>query len=134
MTNKRWILWSVLAIVALLLIGAGFTLNNFIQAYILGTRQLTEETRVIMSVNPGFGGQTFISGSLEKVRQLKQILTDRHSQALIEIDGGVNGSSFYHSLDHARDIIPIDSMNDASSFHGRTEPALLSGALDDCLV
>ena len=45
-------LYLLLAIVALVLIGAGFTLNNFIQAYVLGTRRLTEETRVIVSVNP----------------------------------------------------------------------------------
>ena len=45
---------------------------------------------LIMSVNPGFGGQSFIEHSLEKVRKLKQLITTTHSQTLIEIDGGVN--------------------------------------------
>lgn len=45
---------------------------------------------LIMSVNPGFGGQSFIEHSLEKVRKLKQLITATGSQTLIEIDGGVN--------------------------------------------
>lgn len=45
---------------------------------------------LIMSVNPGFGGQSFISNSLDKVRLLKQMITSRKLSALIQIDGGVN--------------------------------------------
>lgn len=45
---------------------------------------------LIMSVNPGFGGQSFIEHSVEKVRKLKHLITTTHSQTLIEIDGGVN--------------------------------------------
>lgn len=45
---------------------------------------------LIMSVNPGFGGQTFIEHSLEKVKKLKQLITDTRSNTLIEVDGGVN--------------------------------------------
>lgn len=45
---------------------------------------------LIMSVNPGFGGQSFIEHSLEKVKNLKQLITATHSNTLIEIDGGVN--------------------------------------------
>lgn len=44
---------------------------------------------LIMSVNPGFGGQTFIPSALKKIRQLKTMLSRAHSQALIEVDGGV---------------------------------------------
>jgi ribulose-phosphate 3-epimerase len=44
----------------------------------------------IMSVNPGFGGQKFIEHTYEKVRQLKKMIVDANSKALIEIDGGVN--------------------------------------------
>lgn len=44
---------------------------------------------LIMSVNPGFGGQKFIFETLYKIRQLKQLLIDRNSKALIEVDGGV---------------------------------------------
>lgn len=44
----------------------------------------------IMSVNPGFGGQKFIEHSLEKVRELRELITRSGSKALIEVDGGVN--------------------------------------------
>jgi ribulose-phosphate 3-epimerase len=44
----------------------------------------------VMSVNPGFGGQKFIEHTFEKVRQLKKMIVDSGSKALIEIDGGVN--------------------------------------------
>lgn len=45
---------------------------------------------LIMSVNPGFGGQKFIQNALYKVEQLKHLINRRGSQALIEVDGGVN--------------------------------------------
>jgi len=45
---------------------------------------------MIMSVNPGFGGQKFIPNSLDKIRTLRKMLQDRGLEALIEIDGGVN--------------------------------------------
>ncbi len=45
---------------------------------------------LIMSVNPGFGGQKFITHSLAKIRELKELITRTGSQALIEVDGGVN--------------------------------------------
>ena len=44
---------------------------------------------LIMSVNPGFGGQTFIPGTADKVRRCRQLLGGTGSRALIEIDGGV---------------------------------------------
>jgi ribulose-phosphate 3-epimerase len=45
---------------------------------------------LIMSVNPGFGGQRFIPSSLEKVAQLREMIDRRGSTTLIQIDGGVN--------------------------------------------
>ena len=45
---------------------------------------------LLMSVNPGFGGQSFIPNSLKKVKQLKELITNSNSHALIEVDGGVN--------------------------------------------
>ena len=45
---------------------------------------------LIMSVNPGFGGQTFIPSSLEKIRALRNMLQDRGLSTLIQVDGGVN--------------------------------------------
>ena len=45
---------------------------------------------LIMSVNPGFGGQTFIPGSLDKIKALRKMIDDRGFSTLIQIDGGVN--------------------------------------------
>ncbi|HLV42333.1 MAG TPA: ribulose-phosphate 3-epimerase [Brumimicrobium sp.] len=45
---------------------------------------------LIMSVNPGFGGQKFIPHAVEKVRALKALITEAKAETLIEVDGGVN--------------------------------------------
>lgn len=45
---------------------------------------------LVMSVNPGFGGQSFIRHSLEKVRKVHQLIESTHSNTIIEVDGGVN--------------------------------------------
>ena len=45
---------------------------------------------LLMSVNPGFGGQTFITNTLEKTRRLRELISRSGSKAIIEIDGGVN--------------------------------------------
>ncbi|MFT4094823.1 MAG: ribulose-phosphate 3-epimerase [Niabella sp.] len=51
----------------------------------------------LMSVNPGFGGQKFIAYTLEKIRQLKKMITERNLDVLIEVDGGV-------TLENAKEI------------------------------
>jgi ribulose-phosphate 3-epimerase len=45
---------------------------------------------LVMSVNPGFGGQTFIPHSLDKLRRVRALLADVGSSAAIEVDGGVD--------------------------------------------
>lgn len=45
---------------------------------------------LVMSVNPGFGGQSFIDNSLDKVREIKRMITEKGLDTLIQIDGGVN--------------------------------------------
>lgn len=45
---------------------------------------------LVMGVNPGFGGQKFIEHTVEKVRELRELIRLTHSDALIEVDGGVN--------------------------------------------
>jgi len=52
----------------------------------------------VMSVNPGFGGQKFIPATLSKIKQLKQLIIEKQSSALIEVDGGV-------TLENAASII-----------------------------
>lgn len=48
---------------------------------------------LLMSVNPGFGGQTFIEQSVDKVRRLRQMIDTQGSHALIEVDGGVQAET-----------------------------------------
>ena len=48
---------------------------------------------LIMSVNPGFGGQKFITNALDKISLLKTQIRNRHATALIEVDGGVNSTT-----------------------------------------
>ena len=45
---------------------------------------------LIMSVNPGFGGQSFIMNAVKKVKQLREMIKNSSSKAIIEVDGGVN--------------------------------------------
>lgn len=46
---------------------------------------------LLMSVNPGFGGQEFLSLIYEKVRELRQMIDEKNAKTFIEVDGGVNG-------------------------------------------
>jgi ribulose-phosphate 3-epimerase len=48
---------------------------------------------LIMSVNPGFGGQKFILHTYVKIRQLKQMISTRYLETLIQVDGGVDPSN-----------------------------------------
>lgn len=48
---------------------------------------------LLMSVNPGFGGQRFIENTIAKVKRLRQLIAESRSSALIEIDGGVQGET-----------------------------------------
>ncbi len=55
---------------------------------------LTEADMIlVMSVNPGFSGQKFIEGTIEKVATLRKMLDECNSKALIQVDGGVNGNN-----------------------------------------
>jgi ribulose-phosphate 3-epimerase len=45
---------------------------------------------LLMSVNPGFGGQKFIQNTYKKVKQLRRLIDDKNPECLIEVDGGVN--------------------------------------------
>ena len=49
---------------------------------------------LIMSVNPGFGGQAFIPGSIEKIKQTRDLITMKNPDVLIEVDGGVKPGNF----------------------------------------
>ncbi|MEO7961731.1 MAG: ribulose-phosphate 3-epimerase [Ginsengibacter sp.] len=59
----------------------------------------------VMTVNPGFGGQTFINHSLEKIAELKALIIETGSAAKIEIDGGVSIDNAQQILDAGADVL-----------------------------
>src|SRR5690554_2189393 len=69
---------------------AGVALNPHTPVHLLTDIIQDLDLVLIMSVNPGFGGQKFIPHAIEKVKELKALITAKKSSALIEIDGGVN--------------------------------------------
>lgn len=64
---------------------------------------------IIMSVNPGYGGQKFIENTYTKVRQLKEVIADAGASTLIEIDGGVNQQNARPLLDAGADVLVAGS-------------------------
>jgi ribulose-phosphate 3-epimerase len=64
---------------------------------------------MIMSVNPGFGGQKFIPNSLDKIRALRKMIQDRGLSTLIEIDGGVNEKNIENISDAGVDVFVAGS-------------------------
>jgi ribulose-phosphate 3-epimerase len=59
----------------------------------------------IMSVNPGFGGQSFIENTYTKIKQLREIILRNNAQTLIEIDGGVTDKNAKQLVDAGADIL-----------------------------
>ncbi|MCD8478679.1 MAG: ribulose-phosphate 3-epimerase [Sulfurospirillum sp.] len=60
---------------------------------------------LLMSVNPGFGGQKFIPSVLEKASRLKEMIEKRNTKTLIEVDGGVNNQNIQALADAGVDIV-----------------------------
>ncbi|MCF0192108.1 MAG: ribulose-phosphate 3-epimerase [Prevotella sp.] len=68
---------------------AAVTLNPATPVCVLEDIICDVEMVLLMSVNPGFGGQKFIENTIEKVKQLRALIERKGSKALIEVDGGV---------------------------------------------
>ena len=64
---------------------------------------------LVMSVNPGFGGQEFIEHSLDKIRELKALIKGTGSNALIEVDGGVNMETAPRLIEAGADVLVAGS-------------------------
>ncbi|GHT75155.1 ribulose-phosphate 3-epimerase [Bacteroidia bacterium] len=62
---------------------------------------------LIMSVNPGFGGQRFIENTTDKISRTKELLLRKKSQALIEVDGGINRQNARQIKDAGADILVV---------------------------
>jgi ribulose-phosphate 3-epimerase len=63
----------------------------------------------IMSVNPGFGGQSFIENTFEKVKELKKLINQHNSVCLIEIDGGVTNTNYSELIACGTDVLVAGS-------------------------
>ncbi len=72
---------------------AGVTLNPSTPVSMIEDVIADADLVLLMSVNPGFGGQKFIENTIAKVRRLRQLISDSGSRALIEVDGGVQGET-----------------------------------------
>ena len=72
---------------------AGVTLNPSTPVSVLEDILGDVEMVLLMSVNPGFGGQKFIENTYKKIDRLRKLIKESGSNALIEIDGGVNGET-----------------------------------------
>ena len=64
---------------------------------------------LLMSVNPGFGGQKFIPSVIEKTKKLKELINKRNPNCLIEVDGGVNDKNVQELKDAGVDIVVAGS-------------------------
>ena len=69
---------------------AGVALNPHTPVHLLEEVITDLDLVLIMSVNPGFGGQKFIQASIAKVEKLAKLIKEKNAHAIIEIDGGVN--------------------------------------------
>ncbi len=84
---------------------AGVTINPATPVYLL--RDIVEQLDLVllMSVNPGFGGQKFIPNTLNKVKELRALIEEKGSKAVIEVDGGVNDVTGKQLADAGADVL-----------------------------
>lgn len=88
---------------------AGVTLNPHTPVSMLEEIAPELDLVMLMSVNPGFGGQKFIPSMVEKTRKLRELLNRTGSKALIEIDGGVNRETGKLLVEAGADVLVAGS-------------------------
>ncbi len=88
---------------------AGVALNPHTNIMLLEDTIQDIDVVLIMSVNPGFGGQSFIEHTYEKVKALKALIKRKNSFALIEIDGGVTTQNSQKLVEAGADILVAGS-------------------------
>lgn len=88
---------------------AGVALNPHTSVTVLEDTIQDIDLVCLMSVNPGFGGQSFIENTYQKVSDLKNIIERKNSSALIEIDGGVNATNAKKLVDAGADVLVAGS-------------------------
>lgn len=77
---------------------AGVAINPGTPVTVLNDILNDADLFLVMSVNPGFGGQKFIPRTYDKIRQLRSMLEDAQSAAIIEVDGGVGPANYAELL------------------------------------
>jgi ribulose-phosphate 3-epimerase len=75
---------------------------------------------LVMSVNPGFGGQVFIPQALQKIRDLKSMIASKNPNVLIEVDGGINHKTIQSVAKAGADVFVAGSAIFGSSDYGKT--------------
>ncbi|KAA3438108.1 ribulose-phosphate 3-epimerase [Rufibacter hautae] len=88
---------------------AGVALNPHTPVSLLSEVIQDIDVVILMSVNPGFGGQKFISNTYQKIRELKALINAKGSSCLIEIDGGVNEENAPLLLSAGADVLVAGS-------------------------
>ncbi|MBS9464266.1 ribulose-phosphate 3-epimerase [Flagellimonas sp. 389] len=88
---------------------AGVALNPHTSINLLEDTIQDIDLVCMMSVNPGFGGQSFIENTYQKVSDLKNLIEKKNSEALIEIDGGVNATNAKKLVDAGADVLVAGS-------------------------
>ena len=97
---------------------AGVTLNPHTPVSVLEEILPDLDLVMLMSVNPGFGGQRFIEHSLDKTKRLRDLVERTGSKALIEIDGGVNRETGKLLVEAGADVLVA-----SSAVFGAKDPA-----------
>ncbi|MCF7560989.1 ribulose-phosphate 3-epimerase [Sabulilitoribacter multivorans] len=88
---------------------AGVALNPHTNISVLEDTINDIDLVCLMSVNPGFGGQSFIENTYNKVKQLKDLITRKGASTLIEIDGGVTNKNAKQLVDAGADVLVAGS-------------------------
>lgn len=97
---------------------AGIAINPATPLNVLDEALEFADFVLIMSVNPGFGGQAFIPTSVEKVRRLRQMIESRGLSTKIEIDGGIDTGNILEVVEAGADILVA-----GSAVYGKPSPA-----------
>lgn len=84
---------------------AGVSLNPHTSVAVLEDIAADLDLVLIMSVNPGFGGQSFIENTYNKLRALAKLRTDKNAQFLIEVDGGVSDKNYKQIVEAGADVL-----------------------------
>lgn len=88
---------------------AGVAINPHTSVNLLEDTIQDIDIVLVMSVNPGFGGQSFIENTYQKVADLKALINRKKAKTLIEIDGGVNAENAKTLVDHGADVLVAGS-------------------------